>query len=353
MGTTVLVIDAEPADQMLARARLGRACLNVVTAGSGREGLALAERLRPQLVMIDGLLPDVPWHELAEQLRSAEATAGAPIILLMDQARMGRLLVGQRSIANDVLIKPFTTAEAVEKVRALLDADGHSHPSVVSTGNAELDSKVGGGIPRGSLTLIEGDSGAGKSVLAQQLIWGSLQDGFQATLFTSENTVKSLVRQMQSLNLDVLDLLLLNRLKVYPIEVARLGASAPQALLQAVESERYRDMIFVDSLTAAIAGCSDQEVLALFEAYKRICSSGTTVLVILHSHGVTKDLVIRLRSLCDAHLQLRTEEMGQKLVRALEVTKVRGAEKSTGNLVTFEVEPGWGMRLIPVSRVKG
>ena len=52
-------------------------------------------------------------------------------------------------------------------------------------------------------------------------------------------------------------------------------------------------------------------------------------------------------------MQLRSEEMGQKLVRTLEVTKIRGADKTTGNIISFEVEPGWGMRLIPISRVKG
>lgn len=42
----------------------------------------------------------------------------------------------------------------------------------ISTGNIELDKKMGGGIPTGSLTLIEGQSDAGKSVLVQQLAWG-------------------------------------------------------------------------------------------------------------------------------------------------------------------------------------
>jgi flagellar protein FlaH len=52
-------------------------------------------------------------------------------------------------------------------------------------------------------------------------------------------------------------------------------------------------------------------------------------------------------------LQLRTEEVGKKLVKTLEVTKVRGADKSTGNIVSFEVEPGWGMRIIPINKVNG
>jgi len=355
MPTSVLLIDSDPGDLERAKASLGRAGFGVATAQSGREGILRAREFAPQVVMAASSLPDMAWADVVAFLRREPRTASVPIIMLAREAQVGGLMLGERSGAADILIKPFTTAEAALKIRAVIPAGAESAPrrAIVSTGNAELDSKMGGGIPLGSLTLIEGDSGAGKSVLAQQLLWGSLQDGFTSAIFTSENSIRSLVRQMHSLNLDVLDFLLLNRLRVYPMEVSHLGPAAPQALVDAMETECNRDMIFVDSLTSAITHSSDAEVLGLFEQCKQLCGQGTTVLVVLHSHGVTRELVIRLRSLCDAHFQLRTEEMGQKLVRALEVTKVRGAEKSTGNLVTFEVEPGWGMRLIPVTRVKG
>ena len=54
--------------------------------------------------------------------------------------------------------------------------------TVVSTGSREIDDKMGGGVPLGSLTLIEGDSHSGKSVLSQQMTWGSLHDGFTPLL---------------------------------------------------------------------------------------------------------------------------------------------------------------------------
>jgi len=225
--------------------------------------------------------------------------------------------------------------------------------TVVSTGNREIDDKMGGGIPLGSLTLIEGSSGAGKSVLAQQMVWGSLQEGYKLSLFTTENTVKSLVKQMESLSLDILDFLLLGRFKVYPVEVAQLGEKALQTLLQAVRKETNRDMILVDSLTSFIVDSQTDEVLKFFEGCKRLCAEGTTIIAILHSHALSDELIIRLRSLCDAHLRIRTEEMGDKLIRSLEVAKVRGAEKSTGNIISFEIEPGWGMRIVPISTARG
>lgn len=224
---------------------------------------------------------------------------------------------------------------------------------VISSGNGELDSKMGGGIPAGSLTLIEGASGAGKSVLVQQVTWGSLQDGFTVKLFTSENTVRSLIEQMASLDLDVLDYLLLARLRVYPMELSHLGAQAPARLLEAMRSGRRHDVIIVDSLTLAIAHSTPNEIVSFFEECKRLSARGTTVMLVLHDSALGGDLLVRIRSMCDVHLQLRTEDDGKKLIKTLEVTKVRGGDSATGNIVSFDVEPGWGMRVVPVSKVKG
>ena len=69
--------------------------------------------------------------------------------------------------------------------------------TIISTGSREIDDKMGGGVPLGSMTLVEGDSHSGKSVLTQQMSWGSLQDGFKLSFFTTENTVKSLVKRYQ------------------------------------------------------------------------------------------------------------------------------------------------------------
>jgi flagellar protein FlaH len=226
--------------------------------------------------------------------------------------------------------------------------------AVISSGNNELDSKMGGGLPVGSLTLIEGSSGAGKSVLSQQILWGSLQAGFTATLFSTENTVKSLVRQMKSIDLDILDYLLLGKFRVYPVEFSRLGEQASAALLDAMKDQQKKDIVVVDSFTSAVGRSkNDQHVLGFFEECKRLCASGKTVLVVLHAHAVEDEVIGPIRSICDAHLHLRSEQDGQRIVKTLEVAKIRGASSVTGAVVGFEVEPGWGMRVIPISKARG
>jgi len=62
-----------------------------------------------------------------------------------------------------------------------------------------------------------------------------------------------------------------------------------------------------------------------------------------------EDTLVRVRSICDAHLNMKKALVGDKYVMVMEVVKVRGARKTTGNLVSFEVHPGYGMKIIPMS----
>jgi flagellar protein FlaH len=55
---------------------------------------------------------------------------------------------------------------------------------------------------------------------------------------------------------------------------------------------------------------------------------------------------------CDAHFKLVIENVGDKLVKTLEVAKIRGAQQNTGNILTFDVEPGVGMKIMPISKAK-
>lgn len=353
MPKKILVIESDRLLVQLIRDSLEEQDYLVVTAADGNEGLRKAIKEQPNLVILDFKLPGLSGNEVCRRLRKDPATDHLRILMIADESQLEDLVIGPGESADDFLIKPFDAVELTTKIKPLLISEDDREGKVISTGNGELDSKMGGGIPLGSLTLIEGASGAGKSVLTQQMIHGSLEDGYKLALFSSENTVKSLVKQMRSLNLDILDYLLLDRLRVYPIETSRLGKDAPPTLIRAMRKESDRDMIFVDSLTSSIPHSSDKEVLGFFEEAKRICNEGKTIIIVVHSHGLNNELLIRLRSLCDAHLQLRTEEVGQKLVKTLEVTKIRGADKSTGNIISFEVEPGWGMRIIPINKVNG
>lgn len=347
----ILVIESDKQLVAMMESILKEEGYGVLSTNDPIEGLTMSRREQPTMVIVAFQMPRMKGTSIARRIRKDPATDHQSILMVADESQLEDLTIGRGSGIDDFLIKPFDAAEMVTKIKPLIAAREEAEGISISTGNGELDNKMGGGVPLGSLTLIEGDSGAGKSVLSQQMMRGSLDDGYTISLFTSENTVTSLVKQMRSLSLNIVDYLLLNKMRVYPIEVARLGDAAPATLIKAMKQENNRDMIFVDSLTSAIPHSSPKEVVGFFEECKRLCADGLTVVIIVHSHGLVRELLIRLRSLCDAHLQLRTEEIGNKLVKTLEVTKVRGADKRTGNIVSFEVEPGWGMRVIPINKI--
>ena len=136
-----------------------------------------------------------------------------------------------------------------------------------------------------------------------------------------------------------------------------LGDSAPEALGVALV-EMIRDLpplfscVMIDSVTNLIVRANETQVIEFFSRCKIECDRGRTIFLIAHAHAFNEQFLTRVRSLCDAHLSLKTEAMGETLMKIMEVAKVRGAEMSTGNIVTFDVEPGLGMNIIPVSKAK-
>ena len=229
--------------------------------------------------------------------------------------------------------------------------------SIISTGSNEIDKKMGGGIPVGSLVLLEGQSDAGKSVLCQHFSHGALSAKMSAVYYTTENTVKSLVSQMSSLNLDITDYFLCDRLRVYPLEVNSSEDSdtsqAFRTLIDHIDSLPLRfKLAVIDSLTGLVAHSEDHAIIDFFASCKRLCDQGRTVIAVVHSYAFDDRMLIRVRSLCDAHLVLKMEQVGERLVKILEVAKVRNADQSTGNIISFDVEPGLGMKIIPISKAK-
>jgi flagellar protein FlaH len=227
-------------------------------------------------------------------------------------------------------------------------------PKLVTTGNGEIDKKIGGGLPLRSLTLIEGQSDAGKSVLVQQFTWGTLRTGLRIDMYTTENTTPSLFRQMNSLALGIDDFFIVGRINVYPVPNSFTEEQSRRIFKMLLDhiARSPADVVIVDSLTAFVTHASEAETLDFFSAAKNLCDQGRSLILTMHSYASTEQLLTRLRSMCDAHLRLRVEEVGTQLIKVLEVAKVRGAAKSTGNIISFDVEPNLGMRIIPVTKAK-
>jgi len=236
-------------------------------------------------------------------------------------------------------------------------ADETVKRDVILTGVREVDDKMGGGIPFGSLGLIEGQSDAGKSVLIQHLAYGALTSSqTSVAYYTTENTVKSLILQMDSLSLFTMDYFLADRFRIYPLTLEsniKHGKQRFWFISDHLKNLPKRfNLLIVDSITLLVAHSNPVAVMDFFWACKRLCDEGRSVLLVAHSYAFEEEMLSRTRSLCDAHFRLRLEQIGDKMAKMMEVLKVRGADRPTGEVVTFEIEPKTGMRIIPLAKAK-
>jgi flagellar protein FlaH len=235
------------------------------------------------------------------------------------------------------------------------EEEQEEQPLLIAPGVMDIDKKLGGGLPLESVTLVEGDPESGKSVLMQQLSYGALKEGLRTSIFLSEQSIREYLGQMTSLGMDTTDYYLLRRLSLYQTNF-RVGQDRAELLtkrlLKFIEDADSHDLVIVDSLTPILFQFDARYVLSFLAACKELANAGKTILVTLHSYAINESLRLRAGSIVDCHLRLRIEEMGQQVVRTMEVCKIRGAVKTIANTVSFSVEPGLGLKTIPISKTK-
>jgi DNA-binding response OmpR family regulator len=133
----ILVIDDEPQIADLCRDYLVAAGFEVLTAGDGPKGLALARRERPDLVVLDLMLPGMDGLDVCRELRRESSV---PIIMLTARVEESDKLVGLELGADDYLTKPFSPRELVARVRTVLRRAGGSPTiEVIRAGTLTLD----------------------------------------------------------------------------------------------------------------------------------------------------------------------------------------------------------------------
>jgi two-component system, OmpR family, response regulator MprA len=113
----VLVIDDDDMITALARLSLAKNGLEVETAGTAGEGLALLETFKPDLVVCDVVMPDLLGWEVVRRIREVSAV---PILMLSGRSSDVDKVRGLDLGADDYLTKPFTFMEFEARVRALL-----------------------------------------------------------------------------------------------------------------------------------------------------------------------------------------------------------------------------------------
>lgn len=116
----ILIIDDEPAILEMVAVALGLADFDVLEASNAQRGHEIIVDQRPDLILLDWMLPSISGIELARRLKRDDSTAEIPIIMLTAKSEEDNKIQGLEVGADDYITKPFSTRELISRIKAVL-----------------------------------------------------------------------------------------------------------------------------------------------------------------------------------------------------------------------------------------
>ncbi len=138
MSKKIMIVDDEPRLVSVVEAYLTQEGFDVATASNGQEALFVARESKPDLIILDVMMPEMDGFEF---MRAHRREAETPIILLTAKVEEDDKVIGLELGADDFVTKPFRPRELVARVRAVLRRAGQTRPeaAVIRASNIELD----------------------------------------------------------------------------------------------------------------------------------------------------------------------------------------------------------------------
>lgn len=271
------------------------------------------------------------------------------------------------------------------------------HYSIGLTERDRVNTSLGGGLPTGSIVLLEGEYGAGKSVISQRVAYGLAEERTPTTYVSTELAAPEFIEQMESLAYGVVDHLLAERLLFLRADVNTYGghelggSSGPtdepgsrDATRQGSHGRRavdggdtdageangrellarltgadilWRgDVLIVDAFSAFLqqdprfdairdAGDEDHAMQSFVAALRRRIADGTTVVLTVDPSEVTDRALAPLRSVADVYLDIQTNAVGQDIRRSVLVRRFAGMRNQVDDSIGFAVQQGRGLTI--------
>lgn len=129
MAKRILAVDDEKHILRLVEINLQKAGYEVVTASNGREALEAVKLQRPDLIVMDVMMPEMDGLEALQHLKNDESSASIPVVMLTAKAQDADVFQGWQSGADLYLTKPFNPLELLTFVRRILDTQGETEKS--------------------------------------------------------------------------------------------------------------------------------------------------------------------------------------------------------------------------------
>jgi len=198
---------------------------------------------------------------------------------------------------------------------------------VASSGIAQLDALCGGGLDRGSSTLILGQAGTGKSTIAAQFVAAACARGEKASIFTFDEGGQTLLVRARGLGMPLDEHVRSGLLRVRQVDPAELAPSQFTFFVQD-EAARGARVILIDSLNGYLSAMPDERFLLIqmHELLTYLDAQGVVAILTMTQHGMIGDRTeapVDMSYLADSSLLLRYFELDGSVRKAVSMIKRR------------------------------
>jgi circadian clock protein KaiC len=231
----------------------------------------------------------------------------------------------------------FTVKTGGLEVYPRLVSSEHHAPlvaGVMSSGNTELDTMLGGGLERGSSTLVLGPAGAGKSLLVLQFITAACDRGERAALFAFDEDLGLLFRRSKRMGIDLERLKDAGNLIAEQVDSAELSPGEFAHRVRAPVEKLGARTVVIDSLNGYQQAMPEENslILHMHELLQFLNRRGASTFLTVAQHGLVGGMKapVDVTYLADSVILLRFFEAGGRVRRAISVIKKRtGAHEDT------------------------
>jgi len=236
--------------------------------------------------------------------------------------------------------------------------------SIGLKGRDRLDKELGGGMPPGSIVLMEGDYGAGKSALSQRFAYGLCEEGATVTFLSTELTVGSFLEQMHSLDYGMVDHMLDENVLFLHADIGDSKSTFSDEeeedrmdlLKRLMEAEVMwdSDVIIIDTFDAILRNDPKfealvreneerQAALEIISFFRDIIADGKVIVLTVDPTTLDEEAIGPFRSIADVFLELEMVEVGNDVRRQISVLRFAGMGEQVGDTIGYSVRSGTGI----------
>jgi len=213
----------------------------------------------------------------------------------------------------------------------------------------DFEQRIGGGIPRGSIMIIEGKDGTGKSIVSQRITYGALVNNSTVTYISTEMSILDFIRQMDSLNYSVKDFLLSNKLLFISTTNLFGKTKLKENLILELMKNKSRklfenDIIIIDSLSYPLVNSiSRLSFIKFLDFLQKIKAKDKIIIMTYNPYTLNRAVVDELRKVADIYFKTGISTTTGQLTRYIEIKRFRNAKQQYELIIPFRVEPGLGL----------